>query len=244
MNIIRQHIWFSFFCIASFTLMLTLGTWQLQRMAEKKIFIQAVADQLTSTPRNVNTDQRTDYKNLIPAKATGTLVHEASLFLQGKYFNGKQGFHVITPLKLAGEANYILINRGWIPKDKGETYCTLSENACPEGDITVTGVLRASQDKPLSILPQNDPSRDIFIWRDVPQMITYIEKKLGTQGVTPILLRQTAKEGETHHYPIPLPTQIEIRNDHLEYAITWYSLALVIVVMYIIYIRKKAHESL
>lgn len=117
------------------------------------------------------------------------------------------------PLALE-DGRRILLDRGFVPIDEKETPRHL-------GAITVEGALQWPREHD-SFTAEPDLETNIWFARDVPRMA----EALGTE---PVLLVTRASDDPGQ--PLPLPVSVNIRNNHLEYAITWFSLALVWAVM-------------
>jgi surfeit locus 1 family protein len=99
---------------------LRLGAWQLDR-AGQKLALQAAIEQRQAMPP-------IPQESLLGAKAHGELLHrqvvlrgswlaQHTLFLDNRQMQGRQGFYVVTPLKLEGVATAVLVERGWVPRN-------------------------------------------------------------------------------------------------------------------------------
>lgn len=122
----------------------SLGVWQLGR-AQTKLALEAeMAQQQVFTPlqtvdfgTHASLDLPTDWLHR-PAVLTGRWVVEHTVFLDNRQMDGKVGFYVVTPLKLAGDGRWLLVQRGWVPRDfMDRTH--LPEVLAPLGDVTVVG---------------------------------------------------------------------------------------------------------
>ncbi len=253
---IRDNFWFTVFCAATFVLLVTLGTWQVKRLQWKAALIEKVETNMAMEPivmigkdewdisvvggkihREIEEfgtkpPQLSSEFEFRKVKLSGLLLHKQQIELIGKYHGKKVGTHIITPLQLE-TGQIVLVNRGWLPEDSELKTQSDSE------PTMVEGLIMPPHRKPWRFLPQNQPEKNIWLWEDAEQMAGYI-KNTGSLEVSPVLIRQTGPEDSSDAFPtILLSDKINIRNDHLEYAITWYSLALIIVVMYFIYIRRS-----
>lgn len=120
------------------------------------------------------------------------------------------GYLVITPFKLDDREETILVNRGWVSRQH------LKPESRPQGQVRGTvellGVVRQPEPR-----PQFSPSHktDIFLYRDVPRMCQ-------VTGADPIFLdAKTTFSGG----PIGGQTRVTLRNEHLSYIVTWFSLS-------------------
>ncbi len=214
------------FIIAATALLLSLGIWQLKRLEVKNAMIAQIATaQMAPEQTWIGLPAKEEDALYRHVKATGTFLYDKRFYVVAQPRSGQQGFSVITPFKLP-KGELVLVNRGWSPRDK-ETR--------PQNPQTIEGIVRPARGKnPLfsSILPQNQPDKNIWFYEDVKAM---------TAGLPPVenrfIIEQTGKDEGT--FPAPNNGRISIRNDHLGYAITWFTLAFAGIIMFAIYHRKK-----
>ncbi len=169
-------------------------------------------------------------------RAVGWYDYANEIKLQAKYNQGKQGYRVLTPLRL-GEDTAVLVDRGWV--DSKISYAPPPTHEKP---VSVTGVVRTKAKQPLWFLPQNNPEKGLWLWPDIPAMAFFIQKRQGMNAphYLPFFIQQTESGPSAgDNQPIPLDGKPEFLNDHLGYAITWFALALVVAVMWGFYIRKQ-----
>ena len=134
---------------------------------------------------------------------------------------GKPGFEVINPIKISDE-NY-LINRGWIPFEKKD----LPEINLVDQNLIV-GTLML-QTKPSTFKPENDIEKNYWFTLDREDILKFTGRNFSDYVIY--------LNGE---YKIPKPRVItaKIQNNHKKYAITWFSMAISILLIYL-YFRKK-----
>ncbi len=165
--------------------------------------------------------------------AAGAFLADRELFLGATDDDGHLGYHVIEPLRLAS-GDIVLVDRGFVPTDR-----KLPESRAagePKGEVTVTGLLRLPPDaKPSWFVPDNSVERNYWIWVDIPAMAAAAR----LDRVLPFYLDADATPN-----PGGLPqggqTRMELPNNHLQYAVTWYALAVALAVIYIMFIRRRA----
>jgi surfeit locus 1 family protein len=135
-------------------------------------------------------------------------------------YDGQSGFFVYTPLKLA-DGRFVLVNRGFVPYDRKDSATR------PEGQVaglvTITGLARDPlAEKPSFLVPDNDPGKNIFYWKDRDLMAR-------SAGLDPALLVPFFVDANNAPNPGGLPvggvTIVDPPNNHLQYAVTWYGLA-------------------
>jgi len=220
------------FFLAAFGTTIALGTWQVKRMEWKEGLIAEIESAKEQPPvTTIPTDTvELASKNFYPVKASGTWIGDREFHVSPRFFNGKLGYFVITPLALA-DGRTLLVNRGWIPaalknpKSRPETHV--------RGRATLTGLLRVGDDRN-GLTPENSPDKNIWFGRDAALMGEYAE----LPNTIPAML-DIVGEQDAQNLPVPSDGTIRLRNDHLSYIITWYGIALGILAIFLIYHRKK-----
>jgi surfeit locus 1 family protein len=156
----------------------------------------------------------------------GEFQHEKEILLGPKTMKGMAGYHVITPLKRSSDGLTILVNRGFVPNNLKE------QRSRPEtlikGQVTITGILRDGG-RPSSFTPDNEPDRGIWFWLDIPEM----SKRT---SASPILIDALLDQENPKKIPIGGQTTVNLRNNHLSYVFTWFSLSAATAAM--LYFRK------
>jgi surfeit locus 1 family protein len=209
---------FGLLCFAGFV---ALGTWQVHRLAWKEALIAHANARVHAPPVPAPG----------PAAWAGLTVDNAAyrhVRLHGTWLGGRQtrvwtatelgsGYWILTPLR-RDDGSLVLVNRGFAPQG----WCDLAGHcpAPPAGEVTVTGLLRFSE--PSSWLRRNAPATDTWYTRDVPA----IAKARGLHGVAPYFV--DADAGSAATWPRGGLTVVHFPNHHLNYLVTWYLLALMV----------------
>lgn len=215
----------------------SLGVWQLERLSWKNGLIAAVEARTMAAPTDPTRDgtvqdfqaDRDEYRRVIVSgqfDATRETLTQAVTVLGG-------GFWVITPLVVeAGQT--VLVNRGFVPSDQREA---AQREAPPDGIVTVTGLLRASEVGG-GFLRSNDPVADRWYSRDVEM----IARARGLDDPAPFFIDQDRISDD---YPVGGLTVLSFSNNHLIYALTWFALALMLVgaFAYTVWDRKAASSE-
>lgn len=235
--------------VISFIILIGLGTWQVYRLQWKQQLIEAreaslTADPVTMADIEAGIEHGLDV-DFLKVRLNGEYRHEATRYVyrpRGK----RAGFQVITPF-IDKSGFLVLVDRGFIDEDRrGET----TGMRQPEGEITITGVtrVRAGDRNPFS--PDADLARNVWYWYDLPGIAATLPDNLagtvnGQLPITSTVFVQLAPGGEPGEEKSPEPEdlKVELPNNHLQYALTWYSLALVLVVMSWLFIRRRRRED-
>ena len=222
------------FTIPALIVLVFLGSWQVQRMNWKNDLVASFEEKMAKAP--VAFPQKiTDMSAFRYTRVTGsgTFLHEKEILLTGRTFEGTAGFHVITPF--ASNSNQtVLINRGWIPeklRDQKKRPETL-----PSGELIIEGILRGDNRKGYFV-PENEPENEVWLYVNTKEMATY--RKLGE---VPNYYVDQIREPGPYKLPIGATSKIEVRNEHLQYAVTWFLLAATLFVIYFIYHIRKPEE--
>lgn len=222
----RPTLWSSVAAAAVLIVLVGLGTWQVHRLHWKESVIAHREARLAMPPVAVGEEGAEGDLAFRRARATGRFLHSMEFLIANRVRGGQAGFDVITPLRL-GPADIILVNRGWIPLDRADPDTRREGRIAAE--TAVTGILR-KPGKTSPWVPDNEPARNVWYYAD-PEAMAAVA---GLAGVRGTVLLADAKPN-----PGGLPAgrnpTVEISNRHLEYALTWYGLALVLVVIYFVF---------
>jgi surfeit locus 1 family protein len=119
-----------------------LGVWQLSRAAQKEAMQQALDERATMpevpAERMARIEADAEAQHYRRAQLRGEWVGSATVFLDNRQMNGRPGFYVVTPLRLQGSGDAVLVQRGWVPRDQLER-TRLPRIESPAGEVTVAG---------------------------------------------------------------------------------------------------------
>ena len=195
-----------------------MGTWQVYRLYLKNNLISDLEKNLKTSSINFNVDIDKEYtKILFKKKDLNTKIF---LYHLNK---GEIGFKVIVPYEI-NSSLLVLVDKGWIRKDK----INLIKNTLFNDDI-IEGYTRKIREKNL-FTPNNNIKEDFLYSVEIDNL-----KKSLNKNIYPLLIIQTSK---TNKDIIPNDYKVRLPNNHLQYAITWYGLALFTIIFFLYY-RKK-----
>ena len=195
-----------------------MGTWQVYRLYLKNNLISDLENNLKTSSINFNVDIDKEYtKILFKKKDLNTKIF---LYHLNK---GEIGFKVIVPYEI-NSSLLVLVDKGWIRKDK----INLIKNTLFNDDI-IEGYTKKIREKNL-FTPNNNIKEDFLYSVEIDNL-----KKSLNKNIYPLLIIQTSK---TNKDIIPNDYEVRLPNNHLQYAITWYGLALFTIIFFLYY-RKK-----
>jgi surfeit locus 1 family protein len=224
----------------AFAVLIGLGTWQWNRMIWKEALIDTINTRIVEPPLPLNAiigmaDSGTDIEYR-PVKLTGKLLNDREQYLLAT-FDGQSGWHVYTPVEVEG-GQVLFVNRGFVPYDKRDP--KTRDDGQMNQLVNIEGLARAAlTQKPGWVVPENAPEKHEFYWKDLNAMVT--AAGLEDKTVLPFFVDKTSKLPDGL-LPIAGVTRIDLPNNHLQYLITWYGLALAlagVLLAYIINSRRK-----
>jgi surfeit locus 1 family protein len=203
---IRRMIWPLVFGLGGVAILVSLGIWQVQRLAWKEGVLADIEARIAATPEALPEDRDPVAQRYMPVAAEGEIGSDYVRVLVSQKGQGAR-YRVISPFETGGRS--ILLDRGTMP----------TEGVPPvhEGPVAVTGNLHWP-DEVDAFTPAPDLARNIWYARDVDALAAH----LGTEPV--LLIARALSVSDTPVTPLPVDTD-GIPNDHLNYAITWFSLA-------------------
>lgn len=202
-----------------------LGVWQLQRLAWKESLLDAIAARMDEAPAALPAAPRADRDSFMPVAVSGQFRGKARDILVSRKDAGP-GFRVVAAFR-TDEGRSILIDRGFLPEARRGAGHSAS------GPVTVIGNLHWP-DEVDSFTPPPDAARGIWYARDLPRLADAL-------GTEPVLVVARSDTGEGVQ-PWPVDTS-GVRNDHLGYAVQWFLLATVWLLMTILYLWRMRRRT-
>jgi len=228
---LRPLLWPTRMMLPIFVFALSLGVWQMERRAWKRDILDRIATNQAAPPVPLDTllkgdPLRGEYRRVT---VSGAFLHDKEFFLAARSLKNKVGMQVVTPLRTDSGA-IVLFDRGWIPSEQKDPAKRV-QGQLP-GKVELTGIVRRSQEK-RQFAPDNDPPKNFWFHVDVPLM----RRMAG--GVPDPVLDTFFLEADARPNPGGVPvggqTRLDIPNDHLQYAITWFLIALTAAGVYLAY---------
>ena len=220
---LKRAYLFQLFVIIFVTIFCALGTWQLYRLQWKLELISEITFGLDSSPIEYSNSIKKNYQRV---SAKGKFNFDEQIYLYSLNDNGKPGYDVITPFRTNKNEN-VLVNRGWIKKEL-KNNPTINKNI--EDEQKIIGLLRKIY-KPNIFKPDNDLKNNIWFSINLEDL-----KATSGERFNEFVIFLEDNQAKT---PIPRKISIDVPNNHLKYAITWYAISISIIFYYLYFRRKK-----
>ena len=221
-----------FFVSLCVVFLICLGNWQLKRLKEKENFITTIDLNIKNPPVKLTKAQTTlDLYSKI--ELTGQFLDGQNIFLYGRRsaYPEKDGYYFLSPFK-DSLGDIYLVSRAWIPQTAKKNASSFSAKK----EETIVAFVMNGEEKRFFI-PDNDAKNNIWFTLDLQEA----RHKLGITKNDFYLMQIGSSNLPEGALPLTSTYLNVIRNDHLEYAITWYSLAALLCIIYFLY--NKQYKS-
>jgi cytochrome oxidase assembly protein ShyY1 len=238
----RGRAGFVVFTLAMLALLLGLGIWQLQRRVEKHALIAALTERLAAAP--VSLPHPAQWSGLSPAQdefrrvsfdAVYQRLPDAMVYSSGSAVRDDisgPGTWSFLPARLP-DGEIIVINAGFVQntmqdrpvEDRAVAPLITGQSA------KLTGYLRFPEQAGL-LTPPEDPVKRLWFTRDHRAMA----KALGWGQVAPFYV-DLELPVPANGIPKPGPLEVHLRDEHLQYAITWFGLAGAVMIAFAVWLR-------
>ncbi|PXX42003.1 SURF1 family protein [Undibacterium pigrum] len=215
-------------CLLLISLGIALAQWQTHRAEEKEMLaVQLTARQhLPALSLNAQTppEQLLAFRKL---QLNGQLIREWPLYLDNRPLQGKAGVYVLMPLKLAGSSKYVLVARGWHPRNARDRM-QMPVVPVPAGQIVIEGMMRDKLDRVMQ-LGQAETVKPGSLLQNVD--VAALAKQTGWDFY-PFVVEQTSAfdDGLSRDWPMPSAGA----DKHRGYAFQWYALALMAFLFFVV----------
>ncbi|KAJ2058870.1 surf-like protein [Coemansia sp. S146] len=214
-----------------------LGTWQIQRLKWKMALLDDVNDRMhrrpVALPLRVTAEEinRNEYRRVI---VYGVYDHANEMLVGPRSYESEPGFVVVTPL-VREDGSRVLVNRGWIKRELQDP--KLRPESQITEPVTVVAFVRCSPGKN-SFMPESDPDSNHWFNLDLELMA----KHTGSQEVLLEVIQPESAAAvildARNGIPLGAPSLVDIKNNHLQYTLTWYAMSAITGTMLYISLRK------
>ncbi len=245
--------------IAAVGVMVRLGFWQLDRLAQRRAFNASVEAQINASPLDLNTTipqnqlASMEYRTVV---VRGTYDPQNEVLLRNQVYGDLPGDHLLTPLRIAGSPLGVLIDRGFIPMDQDQP----SERArfAQPGEVMLKGIIRLPHvpqffGVPAPTLAPGQTRLDAWntvnlarIQKQIPYPLlpVYIEVVPGPAQAGIAVSGSIGSGSTTVPYPIPSPDQPDLsEGPHMGYAIQWFSFSTILALGYPYFVRRQLRDT-
>jgi surfeit locus 1 family protein len=227
-----------------FAALVALGTWQLQRKAWKEDLLATLTQRLAAPPAALpapstwpRLDQTGDEYRRVTFSAQFETGKDALVLATASAFRPDVtglGFWVFTPARL-GDGSLVVVNRGFVPTKLRDSYAQHDDRI--SGTVEITGVMRWPDTRQW-FTPSDNPWQNVWFVRD-PATIAAAKN----WGPVPPFYVEQESPVPPGRWPQPGKLVVNLPNNHLQYVVTWYGLALVLVVVFAVWALKSSREA-
>jgi surfeit locus 1 family protein len=237
----RGLLGFTALMLAALVVLIGLGFWQLQRLEWKEGLIAKIEARTKAQPIGLEDAAAMAAQGEDPSyyrvRVSGRFDHAKERYLFALSNEGSAGWHVITPLETE-DGKTVLIDRGFVPDNLKDP--ALRAEGEVEGVVAVTGVVRLP-DRQGRFTPDNEPGANRWFWRDRDALARSMFPGEAVR-VAPFFL-EAEKGAAPGGWPEGGQTRLELPNNHLQYAITWFLLAAALLGVYGAYMWKARADK-
>lgn len=219
-------------------ILIRLGFWQISRAQEKREIIATQHAKMAQPPQIIRTKMsRTDGLRFRRLQITGKFNGKFQIFIDNKIHQDRVGYDVVTPLQIGDSNQYVLVNRGWVPM--GQSRSDLPKVNTPRKTVTILGTAKYHTKDVVSFGDGNRSNKGwpaVVRWVDIKA----VAKETKLHLVPFMLLMDPASHyGYVRHWKfINMPPA-----KHLSYAVQWFAMALVLVIIYLIVNLKHVSRT-
>ena len=230
--------------VLALIVLIGLGTWQLVRLADKEQQTIRIEASLSAPP--VALPAETEWATLKPAdydyrrvSLTGRFQHDKEALAFGFISVGvrgdtREGFFALTPFVLP-DGSTIIVNRGFVPQELRDQ--NTRADGPVQGTVTLTGLMRVPEKKG-SFTPDDEPAKNLFFTIDPLS----IARARHIERVAPFIV-DADQSGPKGQWPEGGHTVVALVNNHLQYAITWFALALGLMGVFFVFATNRINQA-
>jgi cytochrome oxidase assembly protein ShyY1 len=236
------------FVLAALVTFIALGTWQVERKAWKEALIETLDRRLSAAPTPgpprelwARLDKADDEFRRVRFSAAFVPDTEALVYTSGSAWRSDvsgPGYWVFALGRLAN-GDFVAINRGFVAEDHRDPSTRAARDLV--GSIDLVGVMRWPEPRGFFV-PRDDPGRNLWFVRDHLAIANAKGWQERWGAVAPFFIELEAPEPPSG-WPHPGALKVSIRNEHLQYAITWYGLAGVLIIMFAFWLRNHRRTA-
>jgi surfeit locus 1 family protein len=223
--------------VLGLTVLVSLGVWQLQRLEWKQGLIDTIESRIHAAPEPLDSVLASGdlaAAEWRPVSVTGRFLHDKEIYLYATEFDLGPGVHVVTPLERE-DGRTVLIDRGWVSNQMMDPAARREGQV--DGPVTVSGIVRLAA-PPNPYVQESDAAKRLWFTRN----------PIGMAGMADVNIDQPVVVAADERSVVPggprFPGwRFNLPNRHLEYALTWFGLALTLAAVYLVYHHSQGRLS-
>ena len=234
-SFLRKPRWVFGHLLALFVVILfvNLGFWQLRRLDQRRDFNSTVEARRAAPVTHLPADM---WRRV---EVSGRWAPERQVLVRNRSFEGRPGYHVLTPLVLEGGDSAVYVNRGWVPLEReGEE--PSAGPALPDGEVTVEGWLRPSEKR--GVFGPTDPAEGVLHVLNRADL-DRLRKQSPWDVYPAVLVLESATPATSGDTPALLPGPELTERNHLSYAVQWFSFAAIVAIGWPLVLRRHAQSQ-
>ncbi len=225
------------FTLPALLVLIALGLWQVERLHGKTALLAAIAERMSAAETPIGDVLRLPLAEMEwrRVQARGRFLHDKEAYVYATEFDLGMGVHVLTPLVLSSGDGVVLVDRGFVPLASKPPETRAAGQV--EGEVAIAGLVRLEGERNM-FTPAADERTHTWYRRD----IRGIAQAVGVTLEAPIAIvaDQPANPGGLPRFP---GYRVDIPNNHLQYAVTWFGLALTLLGVYLVYHVRNGRLS-
>jgi surfeit locus 1 family protein len=233
-------------------LLVWLGFWQLERLAWKQALIENIDEKangnampLADVLMRLGKDENLEYQRVM--SFSGTCIKGAYVRLLATY-EGLASHRIFQACEFLNSGSALIVDMGLVPDYVGDAWQkSIEEFTLPDEPdrflLDVEGVMRFPLSRRGYFDPENDVQKNQWYWWDEAAIRQALQAKMPKDVDLAMIVVQQVPGAQNHDWPRPQPPKINLRNNHLGYAITWFGLAAVLVVMTGLFLYQNRHSK-
>ena len=236
-SLLPLPLWPSLTVAPALIVLVMLGVWQLYRLDFKETYLTALSERMEMAPISLPQTRPLDVDawQFKPIRISGRFRHDQEIHVLQRDLNGEEGLHIYTPFELSKPApeSVILVDRGYVPFDKKLPETRIESKI--EGEQEIIGLIRFDEGGPTIrnwVLPEPELDTNLWYALDIRKINQLLNQSY------PLFYLMDGNDQQVGGYPKGRQWKADIRNDHLHYAITWFSLAIGLAVIFVVFVRN------
>ncbi len=210
-------------------ILISLGFWQLQRADYKRQLLHAYQSRLTSAPADINSiPQDFEQSQYRQVKVTGRYDNDHTILLDNKIYQHQPGYQVLTPFLPLGGQQWVLVNRGWVPRSSIVGHLPVIHKTSQQ--LTLSGVVYFPTKQPILLTPEKAQA---ITWPWVGQRIDLsLFSQVLQRPIYPfVMLLDPTAPGELVRDWNPVSVK---PYKNVGYAVQWFALAVALLIIFIV----------